>query len=419
MTTTHSQLSPSKFHRVMACPGSVREEARFPDQPSGPAAVDGTHTHTLLEHVIRGHGIVLGGELKDDDGAFIVDQDRLDRVQLAIDYIAQRCEELGCNWSSVIPEQRVDPARWVGRDDMSGTCDVQIDTPSLLEIIDYKDGMGEVAAEDNPQLILYALGALDKPVVEWPDTIRMTIVQPKMALVGRDPISSWEVSAEELCMRIEQFKAAAAASDDPNAPLNPGESQCRFCKAKGNCKAETEYALKSVGLQFQQLAQGAAAVDANRLSDQQIREIVESAGLVKTMLDGVEEEATRRLNAGAVIPGLKLVRGRGQTKWKLTEDETADRLVKMGMPKSEVFKTSVITPTQAKKIKWVKKVKGEEVTKSLTERQLKTLETEYIEKSEGKLVVAPESDSRQAVVVSAAPLFSAATQEPELPAWLQ
>ena len=56
MTTTHATLSPSKAYRWLACPGSVREESRYPDEPGGPSAIDGTHTHSLLEHCIKNSG---------------------------------------------------------------------------------------------------------------------------------------------------------------------------------------------------------------------------------------------------------------------------------------------------------------------------------------------------------------------------
>ena len=53
MSTAHAKLSPSKRHRWAACPGSIREEAAYPDERSGAAAIDGTHSHTLLEHCVK------------------------------------------------------------------------------------------------------------------------------------------------------------------------------------------------------------------------------------------------------------------------------------------------------------------------------------------------------------------------------
>ena len=89
--TTHSKLSPSARHRWGVCPASVREEAKYPERPSGPAAIDGTHSHTLLEHCINaGENATksIGRTFKDDDGEFKVDADRAERVQFALDYVS-------------------------------------------------------------------------------------------------------------------------------------------------------------------------------------------------------------------------------------------------------------------------------------------------------------------------------------------
>jgi hypothetical protein len=139
----HAKLSPSARHRWGKCPGSVREEAKYPEQPSGPAAIDGTHTHYLLETCLR-MGMVkakefIGQTLHDDDGSFTIDKDRAERVQFALNYVATRVYE---NPSlQVISESRVDPAIYFNRTDLSGTVDIQLINEEVLEIVDYKDGM--------------------------------------------------------------------------------------------------------------------------------------------------------------------------------------------------------------------------------------------------------------------------------------
>ena len=165
------------------------------------------------------------------------------------------------------------------------------------------------------------------------------------------------------------------------------------------------------------IAQQAADKNPNELSDQQIREIVESAPLVRQLLEAVEAEALRRFESGVTIPGLKAVYGRGTRSWSLPESEMADKLVKMGIPKSAVFETKLVTPAKAEKLTWEKK-DGEK--KQLSDRQLKTLETEYIKKSQGKLTIVPESDHRAAVVLDASPMFGAVNDPVDsLPEWLK
>ena len=431
--SAHAQLSPSKRNRWALCPGSIREEAKYPEQDSGPAAVDGTHSHTLLEACIKANLVdpltTVGQSLFDHEGQFKVDKDRAERVKVAIDYIAARVAEERTPFfiPKVLSETRVDPAHLLGRGDLSGTVDVQIECYDTLELIDYKDGMGVVSAEGNLQLEQYAYGVLagyKLPVNgNYPfKDVRMTIIQPKLALRGMQPITSYTVPVSYLLANMGTIITQAVATDKPDAPLVPGESQCKFCRAKGSCSALASNVMKEVGIMFQpvvtqtlDVAQQSADKDPSTMDDAQIRQIMEAAPLMRQLLEGVEKEALRRLEAGQTIAGLKLVNGRGSRAWALPEEEMADKLVKMGIPKSAIYETKLVTPAKAEKLTWDKK-DGTKV--QLTDRQLKRMEQEYVVKMAGKLSVVPESDSRQAVVMNAAPLFSAVETPAELPAWL-
>ena len=434
-------LSPSKRSRWAKCPGSIREEAKYPDQGSGPAAADGTHSHTLLEHCVK-NGLSdpmeqVGEKFVDHDGEFKVDADRAARVKSAIEYIKTRAAEYN-GMCQVISEQKVDPAFLLGRNDLSGTVDCQIIGGDTLELIDYKDGMGVVEAEGNMQLEQYAYGVLAAfklPInVEYPITkVRMTIIQPKLALKGMKPITSHEVTVRSLLDNLGTIIGQAAATDKPDAPLVPGESQCKFCRAKGSCAALAGNVMKEVGIMFQPIgnpqplsvtyepldvAQQSADKDPSTMDDAQICQIMEAAPLMRQLLEGVEKEALRRMEAGQSIPGLKLVNGRGSRAWALPEEEMADKLIKMGIPKGAVYETKLVTPAKAEKLTWEKR-DGTKV--QLTERQLKRMDQEYVVKMAGKLTVVSESDGRPAVVTNAAPLFSAVEAAPaadSLPSWL-
>ena len=134
---THDTLSPSKRHRWAPCPGSVREEQAYADERSSPAAIDGTHTHSLLDHCVRAGLIdpysMVGIKMSDHDGEFFVDADRAARVRVAIEYITE--QSMG-GMVPVLAEQRVDPAPLLKRNDLGGTVDVQICGSEVLEIID-------------------------------------------------------------------------------------------------------------------------------------------------------------------------------------------------------------------------------------------------------------------------------------------
>ena len=425
--SAHAMLSPSKRSRWALCPGSIREEAKYPDEGSGPAAIDGTHSHTLLEHCIKA-GLTdphdqVGETFTDHEGTFKVDFDRALRIKIAIEYIRERSMN---GMFKVISEQRVDPKFLLGRDDLSGTVDCQIIGPDWIELIDYKDGMGVVNAEGNMQLEQYAYGVLAElklPVngVYPFNTIRMTIIQPKLALKSMAPITFSEVPVSNLMGNMGTIIAQAAATDKPDAPLVPGDSQCKFCRAKGSCAALASNVMKEVGVMFQpvtqlpDVAQQSANKDPSTMDDAQIAQIMEAAPLMRQLLEAVEKEALRRMESGQIIPGLKLVNGRGSRAWALPEEEMADKLIKMGIPKTAVYETKLVSPAKAEKLTWEKR-DGTKV--ALTDRQLKRMEQEYVVKMAGKLTVAPESDERKAVTMNAAPLFSAVETPVELPAWL-
>lgn len=423
----HAKLSPSRAVRYTRCPGSVREEAKYPEKPSGPGAIDGTHSHTLLEHCVKAllsdPTSMVGVKMKDHEGEFIIDSDRVKRVKVAIDYIREN------HTGPVLSESRVSPAYLLGRDDMGGTVDVQIHGPDVLEIIDYKDGMNEVEAKDNEQLELYALGVLagfKLPINgDYPfKSVKMTIIQPKLAMRGVNPISSHTLSVPDVMALIPKYVAAGAAVDRPDAPLVPGDKQCKYCAASG-CSARAQHAMAASGVVFPnlpadvvQISDQAATKDPAAMSADQLRQILEAAPLIRQTIEQAEAEVLRRLDAGQSVPGAKLVYGRGSQAWSIKEEEVVEKLKGMGVPKDAIYKTSVVSPAQAKKLVWPKR---DGTQKQLSERQLKTLETEYISKLGGKLTVALESDPRPAVVRDAAPLFSAVQSVPEqvaLPSWM-
>jgi hypothetical protein len=369
---------------------------------------------------------MVGVKLKDDDGEFVIDQSRAERVKVAIDYIADKLP------AEVISEKRVNPQWFTGRDDLSGTVDCQIVSDDALEIIDYKDGMAPVDAANNLQLEQYAIGKLAeyKLPINMPQMypfkeVRMTIIQPKLALRGMNPVVSWVVPVSHLLDRVRTLTLEAMATDAPNALLVPGESQCKYCRAKGSCSALASNVMKEIGVMFQpvktdvlDVAQQSANKDPAVMSDDQIRQIMEAAPLMRQLIEGVEKEAQRRLESGQSIPGLKLVNGRGSRAWVLPEDEMAEKLIKMGIPKTAIYETKLVSPAKAEKLTWEKR-DGTKVT--LTDRQLKLMNQEYVAKLAGKLTVAPESDARPAVTTNAAPMFAAVEVAPateSLPSWL-
>ena len=423
MSTGHSKLSPSKRIRWAQCPGSVREERAYPESRSSPGAIDGTHTHSTLEWSIENGLInpVVGMTLTDHDGEFTIDEDRAERVRFALTYIKKVKERLGES-CQVLSEQRVDPATLLGRDDLGGTIDVQIIGHNIVELIDYKDGMNPVKAQGNHQLEQYAAGWMAE---HWNElsrftAIRLTVIQPKSRIKGGTGIDTYEATLDEALGWLTVIAQEAKATDAPDAPLVPGDAQCKYCPHKG-CSARASAAMAASSISFDDLSQQAADKDAGTMTNEEIRTILEAAPLIRQMITNTEEEAMRRFKAGRPIEGLKVVRGYGTRSWILDEADMAERLTRMGIPKGEVFTTKLISPAQAEKLKWTKKKGGVEVQAQLSEIQLNRLEKEYITRSDGKLKVVLQSAEGEAVVLSTEGMFQAVptTPAPEaLPAWL-
>lgn len=432
---THAALSPSKRHRWALCPGSVREEAKYPEQRESPAAIDGTHSHTLLEYCIK-NGLIdpltrVGLSMRDHDGEFTVDKDRAARVKVAIDYVRERLTPI-MGMGKCVAEMKVDPSGLTHRTDLSGTVDIQLFDPmnSVLEIMDYKDGMAPVEVIGNHQLELYAVGVLsmleipaDKP---YPfHTIRMTIIQPKLALRGMSPIQSHDVDVAYILNEVvHKIIAEAELTQRPDAALVPGDSQCKYCLAKGGCSALASNVMKEVGIMFPNTTSvlpveivDQTQNDPATMNADQIRQILEAAPLLRQMIEAVEKEAQRRMESGQAIPGLKLVFGRGSRAWALPEEEMAEKLIKMGVPKGAVYVSKLVSPAQAEKLTWTKR-DGTPV--QLSKKQIERMEQEYVTKIAGKLTVVPESDNRPAVPqINAAPMFSALpNNDDQLPCWL-
>lgn len=425
----HDKFSPSKRHQFKYCPGSMREQAKYPEGPSGPAAIDGTHTHTLLERCIKADLasplVFIGVEMVDHEGKFIVDHERANRVAVAINYLRSRVHPN----MTIESEVRVDPEYLIGRPGASGTVDVLIYDPDNgeIEIIDYKDGIQPTDARE--QLEQYAVGVLagfklPHNLITLYHSIRLTVIQPKLVWKNLEPIStSVEYVRYFLDEVVGNLAVELTRASAPDAPLIAGEKQCKWCKAKGACPALANKVMSEVNVMFApvetntlDLAQQSANKDPSTMDDDQLRQILEAAPLMRQMLDGVEKEALRRLESGQSVPGFKLVHGRGSRAWAYPEEQMEEKLVKMGIPKGSVYVTKLVSPAQAEKLTWEKR----DGTKcQLTKRQLERMEQEYVTKMAGKLTIAPESDSRPAVILNAAPLFGAVDETPALPDWLK
>ena len=371
--TAHALLGASKAHRWMACPGSIALEADIPDTSSA-YAEEGTRAHELAAAVLLQQ--TLSGPIPFTDMA--------DYVQVYVNYV--RAEAEG---HTLMIEQRVDYSDVIGVSDSFGTADAIVLAGDTIKIIDLKYGMGvRVSAEENEQLQMYALGALDLyGLVHAFTNVKLVIVQPRLG-----HLSEWELSIEDLrAFGEEASKAAKRATHiietgDASGWLAPGEKQCRFCKAKATCPALRAHVQEAVGadfdnLDFDEIKTSPMGMGANSLSI-----AMAAVPLVEDWCKAVRARLEAELLAGKPVPGFKLVQGRnGARKW--ADEKTAEAaLKKMKLKVEEMYDLKLITPPAAEKLA---------KAGTIGPKQWPSLQGLIVQKP-GPPSVAPESDKRPA-----------------------
>lgn len=241
----HAYLSASASHRWLSCPPSAKLCAEIRDEAS-PYAQQGTNAHELCEYkVLR----ALGEDVKDPtEHLDFFDTEMDDCTDEYCFYVMEqyaKSKQL-CEDPKVLVEQRLDFSKWVP--DGFGTGDCLIVADRVLQIIDFKYGLGIlVEAENNPQMMCYALGALDiYDGIYDIETVEMTIFQPR-----RDNISTFSMKKEDLLNWAETVLAPTAQlAYNGEGDFHAGD-HCQFCKVKATCRKRAEYNMELAAYDFE------------------------------------------------------------------------------------------------------------------------------------------------------------------------
>lgn len=408
----HAILSPSGASRWGRCPGSVALTKDIEDDRGSEHAAEGTAAHELGEMCLtEGNDAVayLGRIIEADGFTFEVDDEMAGQVQKYVDFVRGLGGEL-------MVEQRLPITPITGEPDAFGTSDSVVFLPDgEMCIVDLKYGRGvKVDAEENEQLAIYALAAIEEFGFAYDiKSVRLVIVQPRldhisewvlpMTATGNDPsIRGFRTRIAKPCERaVELLNGAETTAAD----FNPGEKQCRWCKAKATCPALRDEVASTVAVFTPATPEEFADMGTTDPSETQAfdnqTEASESAWLSACMqkvdlIEGwckaVRAEVERRLLVGQAVPGFKVVEGRrGAHQW--TDPVQAEELLKSFRLKTEeMYDLKLISPTTADKLA---------KAKTIGPRQWPKLQ-ELIAQAEGRPSVAPESDKRPALVMTAA-----------------
>lgn len=361
----HALLSASSAHRWLACPPSAMAAEAYEDTPSEFAA-EGTLAHEVAEVTARftkAETIKSAPRTKNDPA---ITQEMIDCAIGYRDYIQ---EQLKGSDASVLLEQRVDFSPWVPEG--FGTCDCIIIQGDTLTIIDYKYGVGvPVSAKDNPQMRLYALGALNDYGFAYDvDRVEMHIYQPRINNISDDSLT-----VKELLEWGEKVKPVAAQAAKGKGKYKAGV-HCKFCPHAGRCRTLTKTCTEYVESHSLRVAVPV-------LAPHEVAEVLQMEPLVALWLKRVKAQALETMLDGGEIPGYKVVEGKeGNRKWS-DELKVADTLKAAGYDTEDYTKTELLSPAQ--------------MDKAIGKKKAAELLAGFISRAPGAPTIATETDKRPA-----------------------
>lgn len=357
----HAVLSASSANRWLHCPPSVRLSEGYMDKASV-FAMEGTSAHELCEYKLRS-GLGMEAENPTENLDFY-NTEMEECAEGYATYILELVEKAkeNCSDPVVMVEQRVDFSRYVPEG--FGTADCIIIADETLNIVDYKHGKGvEVSAEDNPQMKLYALGALELFDCLYDiSKVQMTIFQPRLSNVSVFVMDK----ADLLNWANDELTAKAELAFEGKGELCCGE-WCKFCKAKSNCKERARVNMEMAQYEFRK---------SSLLTDKEVVEILRRIDELTSWASDVKNFALEQAVRGKQWPGWKVVEGRSNKKYT---DEGAV---------AQVVKNAGYNP-------YDEKIMGiTNMIKMLGKEKFNELLGDFVERPHGKPTLVPEDDNR-------------------------
>lgn len=374
----HALLSASSAHRWMHCTPSARLEESFENTTSS-FAEEGTFMHELGELKLRKYiGVIKEStymkKLKELQTSQFYNSEIEEAVDVYVAYAIELIEatKKNCKDPILLLEQRLDFSNFV--ENGFGTGDFLLVENNILTILDLKGGQGvKVYSEKNPQMQLYALGALALFDCLYDiKTVRMSICQPRL-----DNISTYEISVEELLNWAENvLKPAAELAWNGTGEFCPSDYTCKFCRAKATCRARAEKNLEMARFEFKQ---------ASLLTKDEITEILSQADAIAAWCKDIWSWAEAMAIEGEEFDGFKVVEGRSNRTYG-DEKAVVEKLTEAGYSDEEIYSKSL------KGITALEKTLGKKVFSQVLNG--------LIIKPPGKYTMVADSDKRQAITLN-------------------
>lgn len=378
MPEKHALLSASSAVRWLNCPPSAKLNEGS-DEGSSYAA-EGTLAHSMCEVKLKGYAAAIPkrtttAKLKKLKSDPLYQPEMDGYTEEYLDYV----KKIALSFSgpaTIRIEEQVDFSAYAP--EAFGTADCLVLFGDELHVIDFKYGKGiKVDAEGNPQLKLYALGALCKfGFIYNISKIVLHIVQPRL-----DNFSMWETNAADLRTWGELIKPIAQLAYNGEGEFRSGD-HCRFCKVAATCKKRAEANLALAQYEFRKPPE-ISSDGSPTLSNDELAEALTKGAQLVAWYEDLKECALAKLLVGEELLGWKAVEGRG-TRAFINPDAVPERLVSIGQSGDLAYERKVLSPAALEKL----------VGKDVFNNSFADL----VEKSKGKPTLAPASDKRAVYV---------------------
>lgn len=360
----HAILSASSSHRWLECPPSALLCFQAKEGASE-FAMQGTEAHSLCEYKLK---TALGLKVKDPTKKLhYFDEEMADCSDMYAQYVMEQFmyAKKECKDPFILIEQRLDFSKWVP--DGFGTGDCVIVSDETLTVIDFKYGIGIlVAGKKNPQMMCYALGALQLfDGIYDISSITMTIFQPR-----RGNVSTYTISKEELLKWADEVLAPTAQLAAKGEGEYKAGEHCQFCRIKATCRKRAEYSLELAKYDFKLPA---------LLEDAEIELVLSKIDALVSWASDIKKYALRQALAGKRWKDWKIVSGRANRQY--SDENTVAKIVENAGYDPYEHKVLGITA----------------MTKLLGKTRFEELLDGFIKRPQGKPTLAPMSDDRPAM----------------------